>query len=108
MIKSLAAAAIFYTALACPSQATVKNYFSPQVDGTRLAACLADPNSCGKPTADAFCIGEGFTGALVFQREAAATTRQLGSGEICEGENCVSFRQIKCLGPAKPADLAQN
>ena len=86
----------------------MKNYFSPQIKGTRLAACLADPNSCGKPTADAFCIGEGFTGALVFQREAAAATRQLGSGEICEGENCVSFRQIKCKGPAKPADVAQN
>jgi hypothetical protein len=44
----------------------------------------------------------------MFQREPAASTRQLNTDTICEGDSCISFKQIKCIGPDKPADLAQN
>ena len=95
-------------ATAATGEAAARNFFQPNVDGVRLAACLANPNSCGKPTADAFCVVQGFTQAIMFQREPAASTRQLNSDSMCEGASCTAFRQIKCLGPGKNADLAQN
>jgi hypothetical protein len=53
-------------------------------------------------------VKEGFTESILFQREAASSTRQLGTDAMCEGESCISFRRIKCIGPAKTAELTQN
>jgi hypothetical protein len=53
-------------------------------------------------------VKEGFTESILFQRETVSATRQLGSDTTCEGENCVSFRRIKCIGPAETAELTQN
>lgn len=94
--------AVFLLA-AMPATAAVRNYFAPQLDGTRLDACLAGENSCGKPAADAFCKTQGFAQALTFQREAGASTRRLDSGQICEGESCTAFKQIKCFTPGGTA-----
>ena len=89
-------------------EASVRNFFSPAVEGSRIDSCLNGQTNCGKPAADAFCVKEGFTEAILFQREAASSTRQLGSDAMCEGETCVSFRRIKCIGPAETAGLTQN
>jgi hypothetical protein len=76
--------------------ATVRNFFSPEWNGTRLNACLSDHQSCGKPAADAFCRMQGYDTALLFQREASAVTRIIGTDQLCKGANCIAFRQIKC------------
>jgi hypothetical protein len=89
-------------------EASVRNFFSPAVEGSRIDSCLNGQTNCGKPAADAFCVKEGFTEAILFQREAASSTRQLGSDAMCEGETCISFRRIKCIGPAETAELTQN
>ncbi len=89
-------------------EASVRNFFSPVVDGSRIDSCLNGQKDCGKPAADAFCVKEGFTESILFQREAASSTRQLGSDTMCEGETCISFKRIKCIGPAETAELTQN
>jgi len=85
---------------ATPAGATVRNYFSPEWQGVRLAACLEDQESCGKPAADAFCKSQGFDKALLFQRESHGFTRVIGSERTCKGGNCTAFRQIKCYSHA--------
>jgi len=96
-MKRLAIALILAAALPGIAEASVRNYFAPEWEGQRLDACLADSRSCGKPVADAFCKAQGFDTAILFQREPASFTRKLDSVSICEGGNCLSFRQIKCL-----------
>jgi hypothetical protein len=108
MLKATLISLTILAASTATGQAAARNFFQPNVDGVRLASCLANPESCGKPTADAFCVVQGFSQAIMFQREPASLTRQLNSDSMCEGDSCSSFRQIKCMGPSKPADLAQN
>ena len=93
---------------ASPAESAVRNYFAPQLDGARLDACLAGAGTCGKPAADAFCKTQGFAQALTFQREAGISTRRLDSGEICEGQSCTAFKQIKCFSPGDMAAAGQN
>jgi hypothetical protein len=99
---------LIVTTSASQAQATVRTYFLPAVDGARIDACLTTQLTCGKPTADAFCVAQGFSEAILFLREPAIATRQLGTGTTCEGPHCVSFRQIKCLTPSKSDSLAQK
>ena len=108
MFKTFAASLGILLLAASPGEASVRNYFAPAVEGTRLDACLSGRKDCGKPAADAFCVKEGYTEAILFQREAAAATRQLGSEALCEGEMCTGFKRIKCIGPGATADLTQN
>ena len=89
-------------------EASVRNFFAPVVEGSRIDSCLSGQTDCGKPAADAFCVKEGFAESILFQREAASSTRQLGTDAMCEGETCISFKRIKCIGPAKTAQLTQN
>lgn len=108
MFKTFAATLAILLLASTAGEASVRNFFSPVVEGARIDSCLNGQNDCGKPAADAFCVKEGFTKAILFQREAASSTRQLGSDAMCEGETCMSFRRIKCIGPAESAGLAQN
>jgi hypothetical protein len=93
---------------ASPAEAAVRNYFAPEWDGTRLDACLTIATTCGKPAADAFCKAQGFTEALIFQRESGVSTKRLHSGELCEGDSCTAFKQIKCFSPGDTAAAGQN
>ena len=110
MLKSAAAilGILVATSTASLAQAAVRTYFLPAVDGARIDACLTTQLTCGKPTADAFCVAQGFSEAILFLREPAISTRQLGTGTVCQGPNCVSFRQIKCLTPSKSDSMAQK
>jgi hypothetical protein len=91
---------------ASSAEAAVRNYFAPELDGARLDACLSGETTCGKPAADAFCKAQGFSEALIFQRETGVSTKRLDSGEICEGGNCIAFKQIKCFSPGDTAAAA--
>jgi hypothetical protein len=108
MFKTFAATLGILLLASTAGEASVRNFFAPVVDGSRIDSCLNGQKDCGKPAADAFCVKEGFTESILFQREAASSTRQLGSAAMCEGEACMSFRRIKCVGPAETAELTQN
>jgi hypothetical protein len=99
MTKTFAAAIAILALSSALSQAAVRTYFAPEVDGKRLDTCLAGDQNCGKPAADAFCKVEGYEKALLFQREAAANTFQIGNRASCAGPSCTSFKQIKCYTP---------
>lgn len=108
MFKTIFATLAILLLATSAGEASVRNFFSPAVAGSRLDSCLDGQKECGKPAADAFCVKEGFTESILFQREAASSTRQLGTDAMCEGETCMSFRRIKCIGPPKTAELTQN
>ena len=108
MFKTFAATLGILLLASTAGQASVRNFFAPVVEGSRIDSCLSGQTDCGKPAADAFCVKEGYTESILFQRETVSATRQLGSETMCEGESCVSFRRIKCIGPAETAGLAQN
>jgi hypothetical protein len=107
MTRGFAIALFLFAAV--PAEAAVRNYFAPELDGARLDACLTGETSCGKPAADAFCKAQGFTEALIFQRETGGVpTKRLDSGEICEGGGCTAFKQIKCFSPGDTAAAGQQ
>jgi hypothetical protein len=96
-------AVLVATAFAQPALASnVRNFFSPEVKGARIDACLAG-GGCGKPAADAFCRAQGYDHAMIFQRESFASTRTIDSGKVCS-EGCTAFRQVKCI--TAKSDLA--
>jgi hypothetical protein len=108
MFKTFAATLGILLLASTAGEASVRNFFAPAIQGSRIDNCLSGKADCGKPAADAFCVKKGFTESILFQREAVSATRQLGSDAMCEGENCISFRRIKCIGPAETAELAPN
>ncbi|PZF78357.1 hypothetical protein DK847_00600 [Aestuariivirga litoralis] len=94
-MRLLFASLILLTVAAPAHAAEVRNYFAPQLDGQRIAACLSD-GACGKPAADAFCQSEGYDKAMLFQRERSNSARLIDSDKVCDGD-CPTFRQVKCF-----------
>ena len=82
--------------LSVSAEASVRSFFAPEWNGSRLAACLSGSLGCGKPAADAFCKSIGYDQAVLFQREKTVAARAIGTGELCQGGQCTAFRQIKC------------
>lgn len=100
---ALAIAVLAATAVAAisPSEASTRNFFTPTVGGDRLSFCLVSQQTCGKPIADAWCRAVGFEQALNYQRDQRGAgqpivARYADTGDICSGDQCKSFRQIKC------------
>ncbi len=108
MTKTITASLLLLLVTGGVSQADVRSYSAPVVNGSRLDACLTGDGDCGKPAADAFCRGQGFEIAVLFQRQAATDTKRLGSGEFCAGEACTGFRQIKFCTLAADDATVQN
>ena len=108
MSKTLALAATILLLATGFSQAAVRNFFAPEVDGRRLDSCLTGGQDCGKPAADAFCKVQGFESALLFQRESVAGTIRLANGGLCTGPSCNSFKQIKCYTPKDDFAAIEN
>ena len=108
MFKTLAAALGILLLTSTAGEASVRNFFAPVVDGSRIDNCLSGKADCGKPAADAFCKAQGFTEALIFQRETGVSTKRLHSGELCEGDSCTAFKQIKCFSPGDTAAAGQS
>ena len=109
MLKSAAAilGILVATSTASLAQAAVRTYFLPAVDGARIDACLTTQLTCGKPTADAFCVAQGFSEAILFLREPAISTRQLGTGTVCATLTpvVVSSHALKWYLPPSGVDL---
>ncbi|MBC8037337.1 MAG: hypothetical protein H7X89_08980 [Rhizobiales bacterium] len=107
-MKTLTASLAFFLLSGAFAQATVRTYFAPEQEGKRLDSCLTDAGDCGKPAADAFCQRQGFDTSLLFQREAMDSTIRLGTGGLCTGPACTSFRQIKCYAAGDTAAATSN
>ena len=74
-------------------------FANPVWKDRRLDVCLRFGADCGKPAADAFCRAKGYSDALhaVPDAEAGyATTRVIGSDQICDKPFCRGFQQIIC------------
>ena len=93
-MRALLASLMLLTLIPQAQASEVRNYFSPQLDGHRIHACLSD-GACGKAAADAFCKIEGYDEAMLFQREPSDQARVIDSEKVCAG-NCTAFRQVKC------------
>lgn len=106
MTKTITASLLLLLVTGGVSQADVRSYSAPVVNGSRLDACLTGDG--GKSAADAFCRGQGFEIAFLFQRQAATDTKRLGSGEFCAGAACTGFRQIKFYTLAADGATVQN
>lgn len=84
------------------ANSAVRSFFSPALLGDRIAFCKTGNQDCGKPVADQWCTGKGFEKAILFQRNRSAKSasnrliRYADSGDICVGDKCISFAQIKC------------
>lgn len=96
-IRTPLATLVLIAAMSAPASASVRNFFSPESEGSRVAACLASNSECGKPAADAFCRAQGYDKAVLFERETHSLTRSIATGETCEGPSCTAFKQVKCF-----------
>ncbi len=94
------AALVAATVPALPSSAAVRTFFAPDQRGYPANLCLNDGVTCGKPAADAWCKENGWSEALLFQRNPQpGITRIIDSGDLCYGPSCLAFQQIKCFSP---------
>ncbi|HTN96987.1 MAG TPA: hypothetical protein VL101_08415 [Nordella sp.] len=75
---------VWFSGLPAQAETSLRTYFNPQVHGKPVALCMTDRESCGKPSADAWCRDNGYGEALVFERLRTADKSQV-------------FRQIKCI-----------
>mgnify|MGYP003486778355 FL=1 len=66
MFKTIAATLGILLLASTAGQASVRNFFAPAVDGSRIDNCLSGKAECGKPGADAFCVKEGFSEYILF------------------------------------------
>ena len=86
--------------ITCSARIPASRVFAnPVNDGYRLDVCREWGTNCGKPAADAFCVGQGFGGSMQNTPDAepgSASTRVISSGQICRGNFCRGFQQIIC------------
>lgn len=83
------------------AQATsTRNFFAPRYLGQPVAFCLDGNKECGKPTASNWCRVEGYDEALSHARrasEAGEGLRFVDTDNLCDLQDCLGFRQIKCV-----------
>jgi len=73
----------------------LRTYFNPAIYGKPVSICMSDRQSCGKPSADAWCRDHGYSEALVFERLKTADRSQV-------------FRQIKCIAREQTVAASDN
>ena len=56
MFKTFAATLGILLLVSTAGEASVRSFFAPVVDGSRIDSCLSGKADCGKPAADAFCV----------------------------------------------------
>lgn len=74
-------------------------FANPVWKGNRLDVCLQWGSNCGKPAADAFCKTKSFSESLHAAEDAKpgyATTRLIGTDQVCDKPFCRGFQQIIC------------
>ena len=95
-------AAIAFVAITADANAAARTFNKPHVDGDRIAACLIDGTSCGKPVADRLCEARGFQRALTFKMDRNATTEgrfRTVENEVLSGTTQAAFSFVKCYKP---------
>lgn len=80
---------------------------NPMVDGVALDICREWASNCGKPAADAFCRGQGYTAALEHrEKHDSPPTRVISSKQVCDGGFCDRIVWIRCTTTtAAPASM---
>lgn len=98
ILGSATALATLGLVMAAPAFAENKTYQDPMYKGARLDWCRDWAKNCGKPAAVAFCQNKGFATAATFKqdKDPGGSTKVIGSGKMCEGDNCTSFSSITC------------
>jgi hypothetical protein len=91
---------VFANMIGVSQASSTRNFFAPRYDGQPVAFCLDGNKECGKPTASNWCRIEGYDEALSYARrasEAGEVLRFVDTGNLCDFQDCLGFRQIKCV-----------
>lgn len=73
-----------------------KSFYYPRYANYPVDWCYINSQHCGKKAAQSFCRRIGYMEAKAFFKESAiATSRTLGSEELCFGQ-CQGFKKIVC------------
>ncbi len=93
-------AAVVMIALAPAAQAGTEQQVihNPQYKGHLLDFCASWATDCGMPAAELFCQKIGYDHASAFTKWAhpGQSTRLIGTGQVCDDENCDSFTNVTC------------
>jgi hypothetical protein len=77
-----------------------RTFPAPMYDGVRLDACFTWAERCGEEAATAWCKDQGYIRAIEFPienvGERGASTKLIGTQQICRESFCASFAQITC------------
>ena len=78
-----------------------RTFVRPRTGGLRLDWCKYWSVQCGRPAANTFCRTRGYRYATSWRKAVdvgrfGIRTRVIGSGQICNGNFCDSFRWIRC------------
>jgi hypothetical protein len=97
------ASLVVLTAQIAQANATTRTYFTPNLDGDRISACIGQGTICGKPVADRPCAGHGFSQALTYRldrtNEAQARMRTIENKLIETASAQPSIVFVKCYSP---------
>lgn len=109
MIRSTLTATIIGLFAITSANAGVRTFFSPNLYGDRISACVGQGTVCGKPVADRLCSARGFTEALTFRLDRTTTANdrlRTIENKIATGEKVEpAFVFIKCYTPNTQALL---
>jgi hypothetical protein len=106
LLVTTASGIIGIISFASAAHAETQAFANPKVSGQRLDLCLEWGTGCGKPSADAWCVGKGFTTSsshVVAHNIGAVTpTRLMSTGAVCDQPFCDGFSQVTCFKPGAP------
>lgn len=85
------------------AQAETVTFDNPSVGSQPLDLCLSWGEGCGKPSADAWCVNNGFDESVnhvVAEDIGLATpTRLISTGAVCDQAFCDGIAQVTCARP---------
>ena len=77
-----------------------KEFNKPNLAGFRIHFCFVPGGGCGQKAADTYCTNVGYQKALSYRQSTLLfglkAPRYLGTGQICNGLDCVGFKSIIC------------
>lgn len=91
---------LFVSMIGAADATSTRNFFAPRYLGEPVAFCLDGNKECGKPTASNWCRIQGYDEALSYARRASQAgkgVRFVDTGNLCDLQDCLGFRQIKCV-----------
>lgn len=77
-----------------------KTFSAPEMDGYLIDFCFFWGEKCGQDAATAFCVEQGYAGALEWEvgkgLGSRKPTRTLGDKRVCDRPDCDGFASITC------------